>query len=90
MILNKDGQSNLYREDSIEKPDSFDIQRNPNRHLAFAGGPHFCLGNQLARTEARIMFRGVMTRLPTLELAEEPRLRDAFVRGYERLLVRVT
>ena len=73
----------------FEQPDSFDIQRNPNRHLAFAGGPHFCLGNQLARTEARIMFRGIMTGLPPLELVEEPQLRDAFVRGYESLRVRV-
>ena len=74
----------------FEDPDRFDIRRSSNRHLAFAGGPHFCLGNQLARAEARTMFRAVVTRLPVLELAEEPRLRDAFVRGYESLKVRVS
>lgn len=67
--------------------DRFDITRKNNFHIAFAAGPHFCLGNQLARQEACIMFKAMVTRLPELHLAEEPELKDSFVRSYESLIV---
>jgi cytochrome P450 len=47
-------------------PDSFDISRKPNPHLAFAKGGHHCLGAPLARLELRIALRGVLDRLPGL------------------------
>ena len=72
----------------FEDPERFDIRRTPNRHIAFATGPHFCLGKRLARLEARTMFHAVATRLPRLELAGRPRLRSTFVRALDSLMVR--
>ncbi|KRE26628.1 cytochrome [Mycobacterium sp. Soil538] len=71
-------------------PQSFDIGRNPNSHLAFGFGTHFCLGNQLARLELKIMMTKVLTRLPDLRLADESMLplRPAnFVSGLESMPV---
>jgi len=56
-------------------PDTLDITRDASRHLAFASGPHYCLGAALARTEAQIAL-GALVALPDLELAiDEPRWR---------------
>ena len=74
----------------FERPEEFDIRRPANhRHIAFATGPHFCLGNQFARQEAHAMFRAIVTRLPLLKLAREPRLKQSFVRAFDSLRVRV-
>lgn len=73
----------------FEEPETFDIRRKNNRHIAFAVGPHFCLGNQLARQEARVMFRAIVTRLPELKLAGTPVLRQNFIRALDRLPVRI-
>jgi cytochrome P450 len=54
----------------FDQPDAFDITRNPNDHLAFGHGIHFCLGAQLARLEASIAFASVLERFPRLSLAE--------------------
>ncbi|OBI98423.1 cytochrome [Mycobacterium sp. 1465703.0] len=65
-------------------PDNFRIDRNPNNHLAFGFGTHFCLGNQLARLELSTMTKRVLERLPDLRLADgtEAPLRAAnFVSG---------
>ncbi len=53
----------------FDEPDSFDIRRDPNRHLAFGGGVHHCLGSHLARLNMEIMFNSVLKRLPGLRLA---------------------
>ncbi|OLZ51755.1 cytochrome [Amycolatopsis coloradensis] len=53
-------------------PDTFDITRTPNRHLAFGHGVHFCLGAPLARLEARIALRELARRAPKLTLAGDP------------------
>ncbi|TCO56839.1 cytochrome P450 [Actinocrispum wychmicini] len=45
-------------------PDRFDIRRNPNPHLSFGHGVHFCLGAHLARREVRIALRAMLDRLP--------------------------
>jgi cytochrome P450 len=50
-------------------PDRLRIQREPNRHLAFGQGIHFCLGAPLARLEARIAFTSMLQRLPNLRLS---------------------
>ena len=53
----------------FDEPDSFDIRRDPNRHLAFGGGVHHCLGSHLARLNLELMFNSVLRRLPSLRLA---------------------
>jgi len=71
-------------------PENFRIDRNPNSHLAFGFGTHFCLGNQLARLELSTMLRKVLKRLPDLRLADGSALplRPAnFVSGPEAMPV---
>jgi cytochrome P450 len=53
----------------IEAPDILDIDRDPNHHLAFAFGPHQCLGQHLARVELQVVFGTLFRRIPTLRLA---------------------
>ena len=61
-------------------PHRLDVGRTPNRHLAFGGGPHFCLGASLARIEGQLAFATMLRRLPDLELAtESPAYRDHYV-----------
>lgn len=55
-------------EDRFERPDLFDIHRNPNPHLAFGHGIHFCLGAQLARLESRIAIQTLLKRFPEFHL----------------------
>jgi cytochrome P450 len=54
--------------EQFPQPDTFDITRQPNRHLAFGLSIHFCLGAPLARTEARLSFTRLLERLPNLQL----------------------
>ena len=74
-------------EDIFENPDKFDIGRSPNPHMAFGGGgPHFCLGTNLARMEIRVMFQHLLDRMPDLRLDGEPqRLQSAFINGVKHL-----
>lgn len=77
----------------FDEPDRFDIDRDPNDHLAFGFGAHFCLGNALARIELRVMFERVFERLPDLELAGDqplPRRNSNFITGFESMPVRFT
>ncbi|MHA0289217.1 cytochrome P450 [Mycobacterium sp. C3-094] len=83
-------ESANFDESVFGDPQNFRIDRNPNSHLAFGFGTHFCLGNQLARLELKIMMTKVLTRLPDLRLAEEGMLplRPAnFVSGLESMPV---
>ena len=76
--------------DQFPNPDEFHIDRNPNSHLAFGFGTHFCMGNQLARLELRLMTERLLQRLPDLRLADgaEIPLRAAnFVSGPEAMPV---
>ena len=58
------------RDESVfDEPDTFDITRNPNPHIAFGFGAHFCLGNQLARLELKVMFERLLARMPDIHLA---------------------
>lgn len=79
-------------ERAFADPDRFDITRSPNEHVAFgAGGPHFCLGANLARMEIRVMFEELMRRLPDMELAGPvERLRSNFVNGIKHMPVAFT
>jgi cytochrome P450 family 142 subfamily A polypeptide 1 len=79
-----------FDEEVFGDPENFRIDRNPNSHLAFGFGTHFCLGNQLARLELRLMLTKVLQRLPDLRLADgaEVPLRAAnFVSGPEAMPV---
>jgi cytochrome P450 len=53
------------------EPDRFDIERKPNDHLAFGGGPHYCLGAHLARTEAQIAIGELVRRFDDLALESD-------------------
>jgi hypothetical protein len=70
----------------FEDPDRLDITRKPNRHLAFAGGPHVCVGLTLARMEGRIAIGRFLDRFPDFRIADErvPGGRMRF-RGYAKL-----
>src|ERR1700742_138404 len=83
-------ESANFDEKVFEEPESFDIERYPNNHLAFGFGTHFCLGNQLARLELSIMQTRLLQRLPDMRLAlgdaAELPLRPAnFVSGLEKM-----
>ncbi len=68
-------------------PLTFDVMRNPNRHLGYGGpGPHFCLGAHLARREIGVMFKELFTRLPDIEAAGPPDLLESsFIHGIKHL-----
>lgn len=72
-------------------PERFDIERNPNPHLSFGYGPHFCIGAQLAVAQMRALFLELTRRLSAIELIGEPRfLRSNFQRGVKSLPIRWT
>jgi cytochrome P450 len=75
------------RDESVfDDPGAFDLRRSPNPHLGFGGGgPHFCLGNQLAKAELRNLFRELLTRLKTVEFGEPDLLYSSFVHGIKRV-----
>jgi cholest-4-en-3-one 26-monooxygenase len=70
-------------------PNRFDIGRTPNNHMAFGGGgPHFCLGANLARMEIRVMFDRLLDRMPDIHLdGEVQRLRSNFINGVKHIPV---
>ena len=70
----------------FRNPDRFDIGRTPNRHLAFAGGPHHCVGMSLARLEGIVAIRAFVRRFPAYRLSESPeRGGRARFRGFARI-----
>jgi cytochrome P450 family 142 subfamily A polypeptide 1 len=80
-------------EDVFPDPFTFDVERDPNPHVAFGYGSHLCLGHSLARLELRTMFSTLFERLPDLALVDEaePAYRPAnFVSGYQSMPVRFT
>jgi cytochrome P450 len=76
-------------EAAFEDPDTFRVDRKPNKHVAFGYGAHVCLGQHLAKMEMRILWEELIPRLESLELAGEPAMSQAvFVNGPKRLPVR--
>jgi cytochrome P450 len=70
-------------------PDGFDPARQPNPHLTFGHGPHFCLGAHLARVQMKALFTELLTRTSTIEYAGQPTyLRSTFQRGVKHLPIR--
>jgi cholest-4-en-3-one 26-monooxygenase len=81
------------RDDAVfEDPNRFDVRRNPNPHLAFGFGPHFCMGASLARLELKVMFEELLRRLPDLRLVGDPSPRRSsnFISGPEAMPVAFT
>ncbi|MCW2888545.1 MAG: hypothetical protein QOE54_2900 [Streptosporangiaceae bacterium] len=72
-------------------PFRFDVGRDPNKHLAFGFGVHFCLGAALARMETRALFAELLPRLQSIELAGQPEwMATTFVGGLKHLPIRYT
>ncbi|PZO52741.1 MAG: cytochrome P450 [Alphaproteobacteria bacterium] len=76
-------------EEVFPNPDAFDIDRKPNRQLAFGNGAHLCLGQHLARLEMRILYEELLPRLKSVRLDGEPKLSESFfVSGLKALPIR--
>ncbi|HSD09397.1 MAG TPA: cytochrome P450 [Candidatus Binatia bacterium] len=72
-------------------PFRFDVRRDPNDHLGFGGGPHFCLGANLARREITVMFQQLFRRLPDLEITGPADLLwSPFIHGIKHMPCRFT
>jgi cytochrome P450 len=76
-------------EEVFDEPFKFDVGRDPNKHVAFGYGVHFCLGAALARMEMNSLFTELIPRLDSIELAGEPELTaTTFVGGLKHLPIR--
>ena len=72
----------------FDNPEKINLERNPNNHISFGGGIHFCLGAPLARLELSTSLPALLERFPTIEISEIPELRETFVlRGYSQIRV---
>ena len=71
----------------FDDPWSFDISRQPNHHLGFGGGgPHYCLGASLARSQLRAVFSEMLQQIPDIEAGEPEMFRSsAFIHGIKRM-----
>lgn len=88
MVLGVIGSANR-DEAQFPNPDTLDLARTPNRHVAFGLGAHFCLGAPLARMEGQIAITALLERWPKLQLAAQPAAlqwrKNAFLRGLQAL-----
>jgi cytochrome P450 len=74
--------------DVFEDPETFSLDRRPNKHIAFGHGPHVCIGQYLAKQELRIMFEELLPRIEHLEITGERKLvQTNFVGGLKNLPV---
>ncbi|MFI5623344.1 cytochrome P450 [Nocardioides sp. NPDC051685] len=73
-----------------DRPYELNLDRNSRDHLSFGAGPHMCVGQNLAREELYLAFHQLLTRIPTLRLAEDDAVEmhnDGFIYGVRRLMV---
>ncbi len=76
--------------DVFDDPDSFQLDRRPNKHIAFGYGPHMCIGQHVAKLELRIIFEELLPRIKNVELAGERKVvQTNFVGGLRKLPVRL-
>ncbi|HUO92221.1 MAG TPA: cytochrome P450 [Rhizomicrobium sp.] len=76
-------------EEIFADPFRFDVERSPNKQLAFGYGAHVCLGQHLARLEMRLFWEELLPRLESVELDGEPKLSEAnFVSGPKKVPIR--
>jgi len=70
----------------FDRPNDLDVARSPNRHVGFGGGgPHFCMGAPLARTQLKAIFTELLGRFPDLEVGEPAYVTGNFVNGITRM-----
>jgi len=76
----------------IDQPDQFIIDRkNARNHLSFGFGIHRCMGNRLAEMQLRIIWEEILKRFDNIEVVDEPEyVQSTFVKGYTKLMVKVT
>ncbi|KAA2256058.1 cytochrome P450 [Solihabitans fulvus] len=75
-----------FDQEAFEEPDSFALSRDPNRHVTFGFGPHFCLGAQLARAEIQALLSELRAQAESFEVTGPvPRLASNFIRGVAAL-----
>ena len=75
----------------FQDPNQFDMTRSPNPHVGFGGGgPHFCLGANLARTQLRALFSRLAERVVSIESGEPDYLVSNFINGIKRMPVKVS
>jgi cytochrome P450 len=75
--------------DKFENPNSLDLSRTPNEHIAFGGGPHVCLGQHLARIEIDAILQQVLTRMEDIEIPNPPEwLASTFISGPKSMPIR--
>jgi cytochrome P450 len=73
-------------ETAFDDPYPFDVTRSPNHHVGFGGGgPHYCLGASLARTQLKAIFQELLTRAPQLQLGEPEPLQGSFINGVRKM-----
>jgi cytochrome P450 len=71
---------------AFTEPWKFDISRNPNHHLGFGGGgPHYCMGASLARTQLHAIFDEIFRQIPDIQAGEPELLQSAFIHGVKRM-----
>lgn len=75
---------------AFERPQEFDVTRDPNPHLAFGIGEHFCLGSRLAQLQLRVLYEELLRRAPNVELMGKVRyVRTNFINGIKTMPVRI-
>ncbi|MBD0860327.1 cytochrome P450 [Gordonia sp. zg691] len=85
MLLYQSGNRDA---DVFDRPDVFDIDRRPNRHIAFGYGPHMCIGQHLAKIELRIMFETLLPHLKSINVTGDTRfIQTNFVGGLKNMPV---
>ena len=76
--------------DAFERPHAFDVSRDPNPHLAFGIGEHFCLGARLARLQIKVLFEELLRRTESIERDGDVRyMRTNFINGIKAMPVRI-
>jgi cytochrome P450 len=84
-------ESANYDESVFPDPNRFDVTRSPNPHVGFGGGgPHFCLGANLARTQLRALFSRLAERVSSIQCDEPDYLVSNFINGIKRMHVKVS
>jgi cytochrome P450 len=76
---------------AFDRPETLDLARDPNPHIAFGTGPHGCLGQHIARIEIDAMLREVLTRMSGFEVVQPPEwLASNFISGPKAMPLRFT
>jgi cytochrome P450 len=88
MLLYQSGNRDI---DVFDEPDVFNIDRHPNKHIAFGYGPHMCIGQHLAKQELRIMAEELLPRIESIELTGPTKvIQTTFVGGLKNMPVKIT